>query len=124
MCECREDARHVLDRMSLKEMRSLLLEVTLSTSWDEVCQSMRSRGLEPGPEPFRPYEVWFECRTPGPEIERGSFTGFWNGDVDVWGKHTWIAGFARDGFSWVADERAFYLFPHEIIRLKRSNSHI
>ena len=56
------------------------------------------------------YEIDFACSTPGPEVETGTVTGFWNGDIDPWGKLTIIP---------IKNEKPVYLFPREVVVLKR-----
>jgi hypothetical protein len=55
------------------------------------------------------YEIDFACSTPGPEVEVGAVTGFWNGEIDPWGKLTIIP---------IKNEKPVYLFPCEVIVLK------
>ena len=56
------------------------------------------------------YEIVFACSTPGPEVEEGAFTGFWNGEIDPWGKLTIIP---------IKNGKPIYLFPHEVVSINR-----
>lgn len=51
------------------------------------------------------YNISFACDTPGPETEYGAFLGYWNGEIDIWGKLTFVP---TDG------QREHYLFSREI----------
>ena len=59
-------------------------------------------------EEFKVYRISYSCDTPGPEIESGTFNGYWNGEVDTWGKLTICNSNTGD---------LFYLFPREIISI-------
>ena len=59
--------------------------------------------------------VWFmkwlfACLTPGPEVETGAVTGYWNGEIDPSGRLTIIS---------IKNEKPVYLFPREVVVLKR-----
>ena len=56
------------------------------------------------------YEIEFTCSTPGPEVEEGVFRGFWTGEIDGWGKLTLHS---------INQERPVYLFPGELISMRR-----
>jgi len=52
------------------------------------------------------YDIEFRCTTPGPDVEEGSFRGYWTGEIDTWGKKI---------FRPIDGRGPFYLFDKEIV---------
>lgn len=58
----------------------------------------------------RVYDVDFECRDNGDGMpDRGSIEAYWTGEVDTWGKLTFISTNRR---------QAHYLFPDELLEVE------
>jgi len=54
----------------------------------------------------------FECRDIGYGVESGSIVGYWNGEIDCWGKYTIVS---TDGAPMV------YLFEDEFVDVEPIN---
>jgi hypothetical protein len=56
-------------------------------------------------KPGRIYFIDYRCTTPGPEVEQGTVHGYWNGEIDTWGKYTIVP---------TTGTPRLYLFRHEM----------
>lgn len=55
------------------------------------------------------YDIDYRCTTPGPDVEEGSFRGYWTGEIDTWGKYTINA----------IKGAPYYLFANELVSVSR-----
>lgn len=55
------------------------------------------------------YDLWFRCTTPGPDVEEGELRAYWTGEIDTWGKYTFMG---------VDGAPTHYLFPREIVDIQ------
>jgi hypothetical protein len=60
--------------------------------------------------PFVVAQVDYKARDIGYGVEEGSFEGYWNGEIDTWGKLTFVEISGRIG----PGPGPFYLFPDEL----------
>ncbi len=56
------------------------------------------------------YDIDFRCTTPGPDVEEGTIRAYWTGEIDTWGKHTFVP---------IGNRPEHYLFRHEIVNVER-----